>query len=60
MRWLRRFSRTKRESDLDREIRAHLELEAEEQQEAGRSAGFHEVPRGSTGFRGVPRVQFRG
>ena len=38
MRWLRIFSRTKRENDLDREIRAHLELEAEAQQEAGRPA----------------------
>jgi predicted permease len=38
MRWLRRFSRAKRESDLEREIRAHLDLEAEDQQEAGRAA----------------------
>jgi predicted permease len=39
MRWLRRFSRAKRESDLEREIRAHLDLEAEDQQAAGRAAG---------------------
>jgi macrolide transport system ATP-binding/permease protein len=38
MRWLRIFSATKRENDLDREIRAHLELEAEERQEAGSAA----------------------
>ena len=38
MRWLRRFSGHKRESDLDREIRAHLDLEAEEQQDAGVAA----------------------
>src|SRR6058998_518765 len=33
--WLPWSSRQRREEDLDREIRAHLELEAEEQQEAG-------------------------
>jgi predicted permease len=38
MRGLWLFSRTKRENDLDREIRGHLELEAEEQQDAGRTA----------------------
>lgn len=38
MRWLRRFSANKRESDLEREIRAHLDLEAEEQQSAGGTA----------------------
>ena len=38
MRWLRRFSGHERESDLDREIRAHLDLEAEAQQDAGRTA----------------------
>jgi predicted permease len=38
MRWRWLFSRAKRENDLDREIRGHLELEAEEQQDAGRTA----------------------
>ncbi len=40
-RWfpLSRLNRHKREHDIDREIRAHLELEAEEQQDAGLSAG---------------------
>ncbi len=36
MGWWRRWSsRQRREEELDRELRAHLELEAEEQQEAG-------------------------
>jgi macrolide transport system ATP-binding/permease protein len=38
MGWPGIFSRHKRESDLDREIRAHLDLEAEDQQDAGRTA----------------------
>ena len=38
MRWLRKFSGDERESDLEREIHAHLDLEAEEQQDAGRTA----------------------
>jgi hypothetical protein len=44
MNWRRWFSssastRREREHDIDREIRAHLELEAEKQQDAGMSAG---------------------
>ncbi len=35
MRWWRR--RRDREQDLERELRSHLELEAEEQQETGLS-----------------------
>jgi predicted permease len=43
MRWLRalglrRSTRQQREHDIDREIRAHLELEAEERQDAGLTA----------------------
>ena len=36
--WLRRLAGTRRDRDIDREIRAHLDLEAEEQQGAGRTA----------------------
>ncbi len=36
--WLPWSSRQRREEDLDREIRAHLELEAEEQQDSGLAA----------------------
>ncbi len=33
--WRRWFSRKNREEDLDRELRSHLDLEAQEQKEAG-------------------------